>query len=273
MRSTTQFPWEPVTDRLRAAGCVFAAEEAALLAEAWEVRGAAQTEALIRRRIAGEPLEQVLGWAAFLGLRVRLGSGVFVPRRRTEYLALRAIARSFETPGAQILDLCTGSGAIALAVREHVPDARLIATDSDALALEWARQNLGTDIPLYLGDLYAALPPSLLGTFDVIVANAPYVPTDSIAGMPAEARDYEPTTALDGGHDGLSIHRRILADAARWLRPGGSLLIEISAAQLGTLREAFAAAGLRPHASHDPAREATVLEGTLPATHNQSREP
>ncbi|RLP77255.1 putative protein N(5)-glutamine methyltransferase [Mycetocola tolaasinivorans] len=262
MRSTLPFPREPVIDRLRAAGCVFAEEEATLLGRAWAERGPAQAEVLIQRRILGEPLEQVLGWATFLGLEIRLGAGVFVPRRRTEYLALRAIARAFETPEARVLDLCTGSGAIAAALADRVPDARISASDSDPVALAWARENLGESIPVYLGDLFAPIPHALRGTFDVIVANAPYVPTDSIARMPAEARDFEPSAALDGGEDGLRVHRRILAEAGSWLAPGGTLLIEISRLQLGGLRGAFAAAGLAPHASHDPDREATVLEGT-----------
>ncbi|MBN9735769.1 MULTISPECIES: putative protein N(5)-glutamine methyltransferase [unclassified Pseudonocardia] len=245
--------------RLRAAGCVFAEDEARLLAEA-----AAGTELddLVRRRVAGEPLEHVLGWAAFDGARVRVAPGVFVPRRRTEALVHAAVAGL--GPGAVVVDLCCGCGAVGAAIARRVP-VELHAADVDPVATACAATNLDGLGTVHTGDLFAALPATLRGRVAVLVANTPYVPAGAIAGMPPEARDHEPRVALDGGGDGLDPARRIAAGAPGWLAPGGTLLIETSAAQAPLLADVFAGHGLEAGTGHDDDRDATWVSGRLPS--------
>jgi release factor glutamine methyltransferase len=230
--------------RLRAAGCVFAEEEAALISAA--APAGEQREGLLERRLAGEPLEQVLGWAEFHGMRITVAPGVFVPRRRSAVLVDIAVAAvRARTPPTVVVDLCCGTGAIGLAIAHEVPGVELHAADLDPAAVACARRNLSPD-QVHEGDLYDALPDHLRERVDVLVANAPYVPTDEIPLMPPEARDHEHHLALDGGPDGLDVHRRIAAGAPRWLAPGGSLVIETSSRQAPRTAEACAAAGLRP---------------------------
>lgn len=222
--------------RLRAAGCVFAEDEAILLIDETDQ----DLETLVARRVAGEPLEQIVGWVQFAGLRVLLEPGVFVPRRRTELLARRAAALA--EPGAVVVDLCCGSGAIGLLVKAVVPSVDLHAADHDARAVACARRNLGQGV--HEGDLYDALPPDLRCRVEVLVANVPYVPTGEMALMPAEAREHEPAEALDGGGDGLDVVRRLVADAPSWLAPGGWLLFEVGAPQVAASEDLCRAAGL-----------------------------
>jgi len=253
-------PAEPgLVARLRVAGCVFAEEEAALLVA--EAAGPAELEALVARRVVGEPLEQVLGWASFCGLRIAVEPGVFVPRRRTELLGRQAIGRT--RPGAVVVDLCCGSGALGAAIAAAVPDIELHAADLEPAAVRCARRNLPA-AAVHEGDLYAALPDPLRGRVDVLMANVPYVPTDAVALMPPEARDHEPRTALDGGADGLDVLRRVADGAPDWLRPGGSLLVETGEEQAPAAAAAFAAAGLAAEVVEDDERGATVVLGTAP---------
>lgn len=227
---------EQIVRRLRAAGCVFAEEEAALLIDT----GACGLEERIARRAAGEPLETVLGWAEFAGLRIVVEPGVFVPRRRSELLVQQAarLARR----GSVVVDLCCGSGAIGAAVAARVAGAEVYAADVDPRAVACAAQNLPVE-RVFGGDLFAALPMTLRGRIDVLVVNAPYVPSDEIAFMPREARLYESNAALDGGVDGLDWHRRIAAGAAGWLTVGGALLIETSRRQAAGTRDVLASSG------------------------------
>jgi release factor glutamine methyltransferase len=212
--------------RLRTAGCVFAEEEAAVLTEA-----AADTalEELVERRCAGEPLEQVVGYADFCGVRVRLRPGVFVPRVRSELLVRVAVAEARNQHEPLVVDLCCGSGALGLAVRAALPGVTLHAADVDPAAVAAARDNLETNV--HQGDLFAALPPELRGRITVLLANVPYVATRHLPFLPAEARDHEPRTALDGGDDGLAVFRAVLDGARTWLAPRGLLLSEITEAQ------------------------------------------
>jgi release factor glutamine methyltransferase len=250
-----------LVSRLRAAGCVFAEQEADLLVA--EAASAEHLEDMAARRIAGLPLEQVLGWAEFCGVRIAVSPGVFVPRRRTELLVREAAA--LIEPGAVVLDLCCGSGAIGVAISAAVPRVELHAADSDPVAVVCARRNVdaagGT---VYEGDLDAPLPPSLHGRVDVLVACPPYVPTDSLRLMPPEARDHEPRSALDGGSDGLDIVRRLANLAATWLAPGGHLLVESSDPQAPAVFALFAAAGLSPHVATSEDLGATVVIGSTP---------
>ncbi|HEV7652316.1 MAG TPA: putative protein N(5)-glutamine methyltransferase [Actinophytocola sp.] len=248
-----------IVSTLRAAGCVFAEDEARLLSDT--ASGPDELAEMVARRAAGMPLEHVLGWASFCGLRVAVDPGVFVPRRRTELLAWQAIRLAGR--GAVVVDLCCGSGAVAAAVALTVPDARLYAVDVDPAAVRCARRNVPGG-QVYEGDLYTPLPAALRGAVDVLVANAPYVPTDAIGLLPPEARLHEPRVALDGGADGLDVVRRVIADAQRWLAPGGHLLIETSEAQAPLLLDAAGKAGLRPRQASDDGRSATILIARAP---------
>ncbi len=229
-----------IVRRLRAAGSVFAEQEAALLIA--EAADSAALEEMVARRIAGDPLEQIVGWAEFDGIRFVVEPGVFVPRHRTEFLV--QVAAGFWPPDAVILDLCCGVGALGVAVRARMGGVvELHAADLDPAAVRCARINV---VPgaVYEGDLYEPLPASLRGRVDLLLANAPYVPTRDIALLPPEARDHEHALALDGGDDGLALHRRVIAGAPHWLAPGGRLLIEVSEEQAETAASLMQGAGL-----------------------------
>ncbi|MDK3256064.1 putative protein N(5)-glutamine methyltransferase [Blastococcus capsensis] len=243
--------------RLRGAGCVFAEDEARLLVSA--ARDAAELAALVDRRVAGAPLEQVLGWAEFCGLRIAVAPGVFVPRRRTELMVRAAV--TLADSGSVVVDLCCGTGAVGAALAAAVPGIDLHATDVDAAAVACARRNLPL-VPVHEGDLFAALPDELVGRIAVLTANVPYVPTAAIALMPPEARDHEPRPALDGGGDGLDLVRRLVDGAARWLAPGGALLFECSEEQAGTAVDVVSVAGLAARLVVDEDLGATVVVGT-----------
>jgi release factor glutamine methyltransferase len=251
---------DAVVLRLRAAGCVFAEDEGRLLVA--DASSPAELEALVERRVAGEPLEHVLGWAEFCGLRISVGPGVFVPRRRTEVLVESAVSRA--RPGAVVVDLCCGSGALGLAVATSVADVELYAADVDPAAVACAADNIARlGGRAYAGDLFEALPAELRGRVDLLLANVPYVPSDAIALMPPEARLHEARVALDGGADGLDVARRVIADAPSWLSPGGSLLFETSEDQAPAAVATVAQAGLAPRVVTDDDRGATVVVGTL----------
>ncbi|MEO3930008.1 putative protein N(5)-glutamine methyltransferase [Micromonosporaceae bacterium B7E4] len=247
-----------VVRRLRAAGCVFAEDEAELLSTA--ARSPADLLAMVERRVSGLPLEHIVGWVDFCGLRVAVDPGVFVPRRRTELLVRRAAALA--RPGATVLDLACGSGAIGLAVAALVDDVVLYAVDIAPAAVRCARRNLA---PLggrvYAGDLYQPLPARLRGRIDVLVANVPYVPSEAVELLPPEARLHEPLVALDGGRDGLDVLRRVAAGARDWLVPGGHLLLETSLEQAEIAVAVFDRAGLAPAVVTDDDLPATVVVG------------
>lgn len=247
--------------QLRAAGCVFAEDEAALLVEAAD--DAAHLDALTARRVRGEPLEHLLGWVQFAGRRLPVRPGVFVPRRRSELLVREAVASG----GRLIVDLCCGGGAIGVSVAAALPDSTLWCCDLDPAAVDCATEairQVGVSGRALVGDLDAPLPADLAGRVDLLTANAPYVPRERIRMMPPEARDHEPLLALDGGTDGLDLHRRIAAVAPRWLRRGGHVLIETSPQQAPDTASACAAAGLDPRISSDPDLGATIVVARMP---------
>jgi release factor glutamine methyltransferase len=254
---------DPVATRLRAAGCVWAEDEAALLTAA--AASPAELEVLVNRRAVGEPLEQVLGWASFCGLRVFVDPGVFVPRVRSEFLVSVAVRTFLERgrPGPPVVaDLCCGTGALGLAVAHLAGSGELHSADLDPAAVGCARRNVSpSGGQVYQGDLFAALPGALRGRIDVLICNAPYVPTSEIAFLPAEARDHEARLALDGGADGLAILRRAAAGALGWLAPGGVLLTETSERQAPSLAAAMTAAGLTAAVHEDEDSGATVVTG------------
>lgn len=246
-----------IVARLRAAGCVFAVDEARLLLA--EAHNAADLERLVQRRIDGEPLEQVLGWADFCGLRIAVAPTVFVPRRRSEFLVERAGALRPQV----LVDMCCGTGAIGAAVYARDTSVEVHAVDVDEAAVQCAQRNVTGSV--YQGDLFDPLPAGLKGRVDVLVANAPYVPTDAVELMPREARLYEARIALDGGPDGTEVQRRVIAGAREWLAPHGHVCIETSPAQAAAGAAACAAAGLDAIMLRDEERDATVLDATVSA--------
>jgi release factor glutamine methyltransferase len=249
-----------IVTTLRASGSVFAEEEAELLAAAAATR--AELAAMVGRRAGGLPLEQVVGWAEFCGLRIAVEPGVFVPRRRSEFLVHQAAALGAHAGHPLvILDMCCGAGAVGLALAHALGGAELHAADIDPVAVRCARANLAGRGQVYEGDLYEPLPASLRGRADILIADAPYVPTEELALMPAEARLHEPRVALDGGPDGVDIHRRVASGAPEWLAPGGRVLIETSERQAALTAAALAAAGLDPQVVTDEDWSATVAIG------------
>jgi release factor glutamine methyltransferase len=250
-----------VAERLRAAGCVFADAEAGLLVA--EAGSATQLGRLVEQRVAGTPLEHLLGWAEFCGRRVEVAAGSFVPRRRSGLLVRRAC--ELVAAGDVLVDLCCGSGAIGLVIAETVRGVDLHAVDIDPAAASVATRNLApVDGTAYTGDLFAPLPQGLRGRVAVVVANAPYVPTAEIGLLPHEARDHEPAVALDGGRDGVEVHRRIAADVRHWLRPSGWVLLETSRTQAELTDAALTGSGLTTVSWYDDELDATVVGATTP---------
>ncbi|WP_276584865.1 MULTISPECIES: putative protein N(5)-glutamine methyltransferase [unclassified Curtobacterium] len=242
--------------RLRAAGSVFAEDEADLLLAAGD-GDPARLRSVVQRRLAGEPLEYVLGWAAFDGHRIRVTPGVFVPRTRTTIVVEQAAQLLHRYD--RVVDLCCGAGAISVALLGRVGALDLVASDIDPDAVDIAAENIGDRGIVVAGDLFAPLPTRFRGVVDVIAVNAPYVPTEAIATMPAEARDHEHRVALDGGGDGLDLHRRIAAGAGEWLRPGGAVVIEVSSAQAAESVAVFASAGFAARVEHDDEVDGTCV--------------
>lgn len=218
--------------------------------------------------MSGEPLEHILGWVEFAGLRIIVEPGVFVPRHRTEFLVRQAVLMTTTTSTrAVVLDLCCGSGAVGVAVAAALDGVELHAADIDPAAVRCARRNV-TPVGgrVFEGDLFDALPGELFGRIDVLVANAPYVPTRDIRLLPPEARLHESRTALDGGLDGLDVLRRVATGAVRWLAPRGHLLVEAGPQQVPQVIEAFARSGLVPRVAQNRSddHDSTVVVGAMP---------
>jgi release factor glutamine methyltransferase len=252
-----------VVDALRAAGCVFAEDEARLILDAAHGRPA-ELERLVVRRCAGEPLELVVGYAEFAGVRIAVRPGVFVPRQRSERL-VRAVAHHLgrpQHPEPAVVDLGCGSGALLVALLGQVKTRlRSYAIDPSPVAAECARENLqGTGAYVIEGPGLAALPDSLRGRVDVIMANLPYVPTSSIALLPREARLYEPLSTLDGGLDGLVPLESALAQAPTWLGPTGHYLGELHESQVEPATRLAERCGFTCTASVDPDDRTAVVD-------------
>jgi release factor glutamine methyltransferase len=250
-----------LVQRLRAAGCVYAEDEADLLISTAD--SAAALADLVDRRVAGRPLEHLLGWAEFCGRRVAVDPGVFVPRGRTALLVAAAVAVAGPAPA--VLDLCCGSGAAAVVLHDRLTPRWLAASDLDPAAVACARRNLAPlGVPVYQGDLFTPVPTEWRGRLDLVVANAPYVPSDAVALLPAEARLHEAPLALDGGVDGLGVLRRVAAGAAEWLTPGGHLVVEVSAGQAEPLCAVLTDVGLVPTVLRDAELDATAVTARRP---------
>jgi release factor glutamine methyltransferase len=270
--------------RLRAAGCVFAEDEARIITEAAD-GDAARLEELVAARVGGLPLEHLVGWAELDGRRWRVAPGVFVPRQRSELLVREATVRAAGDGTAVgtvvLVDLCCGCGALGGAVAARLlatgRDVEIHAADVDPAAVACAHDNLKTladdaaalragvlTAHTLVGDLADPLEAEVWGRVDVLVANAPYVPTAAISLMPPEAREHEPHAALDGGDDGLAILRRVIDLAPKLLRRGGHLLVETGDGQVSAAVGHMTAAGLRATVLSDDELGATALAATLP---------
>jgi release factor glutamine methyltransferase len=212
---------------------------------------AARLEDYARRRLAGEPVARIIGVKEFWGLPLLISPATLVPRPDTETVveaALEILPR--ESRGGHVIriaDLGTGSGAILLALLSELPDAFGVGTDISVAALRTARAN-ATDLGFasraaFVACDYAA---ALSGPFDLMVSNPPYIRSADIAALDAEVREHDPHRALDGGVDGLDVYRLIVPEAARLLKPGGALIVEVGRGQSGEVEELIAAAGLMP---------------------------
>jgi release factor glutamine methyltransferase len=220
---------DALTDLLWEAGFVAADEEAGdLLGRA--AGDGALLDALVARRLTGEPIAWITGRISFGGLELRVDPGVYVPRWHTEALARRAAER-LPVEGTAI-DVCTGTGAIAAVLQAARPGARVVATDSDERSVVCARAN-GVDARQ--GDLFAPLPAELRGRVDVVAGVVPYVPTPSLSLLQRDTFAFESELSYDGGEDGVDVLRRVLADSLGFLRRGGALLLELGGDQADLL--------------------------------------
>ncbi len=253
------------TDRLGAAGIEDALPDAEMLVfdavkmerlDAYmdnpEITGADSAKAgrLIKRRIKGEPVQYIIGHVEFHGLFIRVGKGVLIPRPETELL-VEEVIRTVKSDSRTLLDLCTGTGCIALSLARQFPEAQVYGTDLSKKALEYARKNAETNrvknVRFVQGSLFG---PVKGRTFDIITANPPYIRTGEIETLQREVRDWEPVAALDGGSDGMDFYRAILASAGSHLNPGGFIFLELGYDQ---------AEGVKEIARNEGFREITVI--------------
>jgi release factor glutamine methyltransferase len=192
----------------------------------------------VARRLDGEPLAWLTGRAGFGPLRVLVHPGVYVPRWQSIALARRAAARLPEHGCA--VDVCTGTGAIAVALQAARPQARVVATDNDPRAVACARAN---GVEVAAGDLFTPLDRSLHGHVDVVVAVVPYVPSPALGFLPSDTLRHEDPAHYDGGPDGTEVLSRVVTGASRFLRPGGALLLELGGEQADQLESVLAGHG------------------------------
>jgi release factor glutamine methyltransferase len=222
---------------------------------------------LVRRRRAREPIAYILGHREFYGRNFRVDARALVPRPDTETLVDVALERTRATSmSMRALDLCTGSGCVAITLARERPTCFVVATDVSADALPVARENalrLGAyNVAFREGDLFAPL--EVGWRFDLVVANPPYIPTADLASLDADVRDFEPRLALDGGPDGLGLLRRVVAGAGAWLVPGGVLAVEVGAGEAPAVVGLFEGAGfVEVQARRDYGRIERVVSGVL----------
>ena len=248
-----------VVQALAAGGAIDPATEADALLDASNA-GVGLLEELLARRLAGEPLAWLIGWVRFCATRIRVDPGVFVPRPKTEALAHRAVAL-LPADGIAV-DLCAGSGAVAVILGAARPRATVIATDIDPVAIACAHRN---GVEALLGDLDEPLPPALRGRVDVVTAVVPYVPTEELHLLPRDVLAHEPCRSLDGGPRGTEVLERATRAAARWLRPGGSVLLELGGDQADELSTTMAATGFSAIRVHrDEEGRDRAIEARLP---------
>jgi release factor glutamine methyltransferase len=228
---------ETIVALLSEAGFVAAEEEA----EEMVTHAAgddALLDALVERRLTGEPLAWITGTTPFGDLQLRVDPGVYVPRWQSLPLARRAVDRLPATGTA--IDLCTGAGAMAKTLMAGRPGARVIASEVDERAVACATAN---GVEVYCGDLFAPVPLILLGEVDVVVGVVPYVPTPALTLLPRDTLAFESPLSYDGGPDGTAVLRRVVIDSPRFLRPGGALLLELGGEQADVLGDDLARLG------------------------------
>jgi release factor glutamine methyltransferase len=269
-----------VEERLRSSGAEDPAVEARWIVEAAAKRDRAAllvdpdispedeqvADQLAARRAAGEPLQYVTATAAFRHLQIAVGPGVFIPRPETELVAERAM--TLLPRGGRLVDVGTGSGAIALAVADERPDAEVFATESSAGAFSWAERNLAAlraSVELFQCDLLSGLPPALAGCFDVVVANPPYIDRAEANNLPREVVEHEPDHALFAAERGLDVIIRLADMAMAWVKPRGWLVLEIGSDQGQRVRTLLGAAGYEQVAvARDLAGLERIAEGQKP---------
>jgi release factor glutamine methyltransferase len=205
-----------------------------------------------RRRVAGEPIQYLIGHVDFYGLKINVGEGVLIPRPETELLveeAIKQIKERFRGQGSRftVLDLCTGSGCIALALARHLPEAFVCGVDRSEAAIRCAQQNARENnienVFFMAGDL---LKPVADMQFNCIVSNPPYIKTGDIPALQREIRDHEPPEALNGGEDGLNFYRNILMQSPRYLKKKGIIVMEVGFGQWREVEEIAYKAGISP---------------------------
>lgn len=233
-----------VAARLRAAGSVFAEDEAAILLEA--ATDHAELDALVTRRIAGEPIETLVGWVRFGRLRLAVGPGVFVPRQRSLMLARAAVRMARSQAGPVVVEPFCGVAPIAASVAAAVSAAEIHVSDVDPVALRFARRNLPAGAAVHAGAGLTRLPVALRGRVSVVASVPPYVPDGERRFVPREALEHEPPGAIFAGADGLDHVRALVADLVGWLRPDGRALIELHRAQWDAAAEHARSCGWRP---------------------------
>jgi release factor glutamine methyltransferase len=208
----------------------------------------AQIDAFAERRMKGEPMCYIIGHMEFMGLRMKVGSGVLIPRPETELMVEAAINEiGGRQPAPDILDLCTGGGCIAIALAKALPEAAVYGLDASETALSYAvenaRHNEISNITFLKGDLFAPLGKGQ--KFDLIISNPPYIKSGDIGGLQIEIKAHEPIEALDGGEDGLDFYRRICAEAPAFIKDDGILMLEIGDGQAEDIRGLASGAGLK----------------------------
>ncbi len=211
-------------------------------------------EKFLQRRSGSEPLQYILGYVEFYGLKIKVGKGILIPRPETELLAIKAIknVRSSRLTPLRILDLCTGSGCLALAIAREFPGAKVYGTDTSDVAIMYAKENAeinGIKNVIFLkGSLFEPIKKLFttycsLFIFDLIVSNPPYIKRDDINNLQLEIKDWEPIEALDGGKNGLDYYRVIVPEARDYLREGGHLILEMGAEQSNDVKKIAVKAG------------------------------
>lgn len=217
-----------------------------------------RVEEFLKRRSRGEPLQYVLGYIDFYGLKIKVGQGVLIPRPETELLVEVAIntfirytlpAINKNKTSLDILDLCTGSGCLALALAKEFPKTHVYGTDISEVAIKYARENAGINgvknVTFLKGNLLEPIAQLVTPvTFDLILSNPPYIRRDDIKNLQPEIKDWEPVEALDGGKDGLDYYRGIIPEARRYLKEGGYVILEIGIGQSDKVRKMAEDTGL-----------------------------
>ncbi|GAB10834.1 putative methyltransferase [Gordonia araii NBRC 100433] len=246
---SVDFDADALVGALRAAGCVFAEDEARILRH--RAVGEGQLSEWLRRRIAGEPLEQIVGAVEFAGLDLAVGAGVFVPRQRTRLVAAIAsdevgAALAADPSGTVFVEPYCGAAPIAAHVARDHPAAAIVATDIDPVALAYAERNLSSPAIVRRGSGLAGLPQGLRGRVSVTAAVPPYVPDGELDLMPGEARGFEPVSSHSAGAAGLDEVSRLLREAREWLRPTGVVALELHRRQADAAARIAVDAGFQP---------------------------